>query len=935
MLFTAGQTIKAVALALTMQSGIVAAIEPARVTDAQVITGDFESTMDKPLALKADKLLALKADRLAEISGLVHFEAASAADDSDNPSDDPEAATGDPVNQWADFYNLLYALFAGRNQGDWSALLSNTPIASQPPADIAPVDTPIGNRSLNALVVDTDSTLVVDTDSTLVVDTASGAETAVDPSAPLANDKDAVESELPSPSDADNNLPKAHRSGEFRVAKTIVIDSDTNDPQRAYQSNDKRTFAQAVVNPGMVIGYMNTRTKGPEGRSKANGDKRDIYRIDALGGEVINLIINDPSQADLDLYLQNAEGETLMTSVGSSPFESLQLPNRVASYYLQVQFYGVGASGYSLSIGVDAKEMRGNRPQDNDYAVDQSAARSSSSVRSGHQSGGGYQPVSASVNDSQYADQWYLSKMHVQQAWQLTTGSPDVIVAVIDTGVVAEHKDLIVRLSADSYDFVSDINNSGDGDGYDRDASDPGNGRDNPWCLDSGLEISNFHGTHVAGIIAAETNNYYGTSGITQHGQIMNLRALGCVGGNALDIANAVRYAAGLENDAGVLPRKKADIINLSLSSTGDSRVLKAAIQAARAEGVIVIAAAGNSASSEAYYPVAYDGVIGVSAVDGQDELADFSNFGSAIDITAPGGKLTGSDGQSMAILSTQAKITNGVVVPGFGSLTGTSMASAQVAGVVALMKGVYPALNSDSLLRVINTGEITEDLGAAGRDDQFGNGRIDAQRAVEFAQRLESGMSVPTQPMLDLNASYINLSALKTQFTLRLSNAGDGELVILSVTSESEHIGIDPSASGKDYLITINRTGLDLGVYTESVTVSSNAGVFVIPVVFKMIASEVWLDADIGSLIMQARYAGRSMGEDYRLSAGSNNVYDYVLDSDVVYDQIVAGVDLDNDGEVCSNSEVCITFPIAADASSADGDGRGNFKVTTMALVK
>lgn len=132
----------------------------------------------------------------------------------------------------------------------------------------------------------------------------------------------------------------------------------------------------------------------------------------------------------------------------------------------------------------------------------------------------------------------------------------------------------------------------------------------------------------------------------------MNLRALGCVGGNARDIANAVRYAAGLENDAGVLPRKKADIINLSLSSTGDSRILKAAIQAARAEGVIVIAAAGNSANAQAYYPVFYDGVIGVSAVDGKDKLAAFSNFGSAIDLTAPGGKFAGSDGQSATILS-------------------------------------------------------------------------------------------------------------------------------------------------------------------------------------------------------------------------------------------------------------------------------------------
>ena len=266
--------------------------------------------------------------------------------------------------------------------------------------------------------------------------------------------------------------------------------------------------------------------------------------------------------------------------------------------------------------------MRGHGPLDNDYAVAHSAAgNSSSALHSGHSSGG-YQPMSANINDSQYADQLHLSKMHVQQARQLTTGIPDVIVVVIDTGVVAEHKDLIVRLSSDSYDFVSDIDNSGNGDGYDRDASDPGNGRDDLWCLDSVLEISSFHGTHVAGIIAAETNNYYGTSGITQHGKMVNLRALSFVGGNALEIANAVRYAAGLENDSNVLPRKKADIINLSLSGTCDSRVLKAAIQAARAEGTIVIAAAGHSASSLAYYPVAYDGVIGVSAVDGECELA-------------------------------------------------------------------------------------------------------------------------------------------------------------------------------------------------------------------------------------------------------------------------------------------------------------------------
>lgn len=219
------------------------------------------------------------------------------------------------------------------------------------------------NRApVNTLLADSSPYIAIPSSVVADIGSGYGAETAIDPSAQSAEDTAGSEMPLTSAIDiplsasleADKNRPKAHSSGPFRVAKTIVIDADTNDPQRAYQSNYKRRFAQAAVNPGIVIGYMNTLKKGPEGRSWANGDKRDIYLIDALGGEVINLIINYPSQADLDLYLQTAEGETLVTSVGSSPFEGLRLPNRIASYYLQVQFYGIGASSYSLSIGVDA-----------------------------------------------------------------------------------------------------------------------------------------------------------------------------------------------------------------------------------------------------------------------------------------------------------------------------------------------------------------------------------------------------------------------------------------------------------------------------------------------------------------------------------------------------------------------------------------------------
>ena len=139
MLFTVNQTIAAVALAVTMQSGIVTAIEPTRVTDAQVIRGDFESTVDKPSALKGAKS--------PEMIGPIYFDAQSVVDDPGNASVDPEAAGDDPTDQWADFYNRLYRLIAGSNFGDWSALLSNTPIASQPPANRAPVNTPRANNS--------------------------------------------------------------------------------------------------------------------------------------------------------------------------------------------------------------------------------------------------------------------------------------------------------------------------------------------------------------------------------------------------------------------------------------------------------------------------------------------------------------------------------------------------------------------------------------------------------------------------------------------------------------------------------------------------------------------------------------------------------------------------------------------------------------------
>src|SRR5262249_6884057 len=159
---------------------------------------------------------------------------------------------------------------------------------------------------------------------------------------------------------------------------------------------------------------------------------------------------------------------------------------------------------------------------------------------------------------------------------------------VIDTGETA-HPDLIAR-QIPGFDFISDPANAGDGDGRDPDPTDVGDG--------NGVEPSSFHGTHVAGTIGAETNNGSGVSGVTWAGRIMHLRVLGRQGGNDFDIANAILYAARLANASGTLPPERANVINMSLGGPGGSSTVRNAITAARGQGVVIFAAAGNENSS-------------------------------------------------------------------------------------------------------------------------------------------------------------------------------------------------------------------------------------------------------------------------------------------------------------------------------------------------
>ena len=148
-------------------------------------------------------------------------------------------------------------------------------------------------------------------------------------------------------------------------------------------------------------------------------------------------------------------------------------------------------------------------------------------------------------DDPRYPTQWHYPLIGLPQAWGLSTGSSSIIVAVVDTGVFLAHSELQAKLIA-GYDFIQDPARAFDGDGIDPNPDDPGDG--------FVLELSSFHGTHVAGTVGAETNNELGVAGVSWGAQIMPVRVLGQGGGTSFDVLEGVRYAAGLENTSGNPP---------------------------------------------------------------------------------------------------------------------------------------------------------------------------------------------------------------------------------------------------------------------------------------------------------------------------------------------------------------------------------------------
>jgi serine protease len=336
-------------------------------------------------------------------------------------------------------------------------------------------------------------------------------------------------------------------------------------------------------------------------------------------------------------------------------------------------------------------------------------------------------------NDPDYPRQWALfdavGGVNAPAAWDLQIGSPSVTVAVLDTGMT-QHPDLAGRFLP-GYDFITDAGMANDGNGRDPDPSDPGDGTHDNEC-GPGVpgEPSSFHGTFVSGLIAANTNNGVGISGVDWSAMILPVRVLGKCGGTFDDIVDGVLWAAGVAVP-GVPPNPNpARVINMSLGGTiSCPQALQDAINAAMALGTVITVAAGNeSTDATNSAPANCSGVITVGASTRQGDRASYSNVGQRVDLSAPGG-----DGVVQDWILSTGNDPTGPGMPIYEYAIGTSAAAPHVAAAASLMIARNANLTPGRIRDIITN---TTRAFAAGTDCSFGtmcgSGMLDISLALQ-----------------------------------------------------------------------------------------------------------------------------------------------------------------------------------------------------------
>lgn len=460
--------------------------------------------------------------------------------------------------------------------------------------------------------------------------------------------------------------------------------------------------------------------------------------------------------------------------------------------------------------------------------------------------------------------QWYLrapdslapAAINAAGAWDLSQGGTagqGVIVAVLDTGIRSEHPDLANKLVA-GYDMVTDTGISNDGDGRDSDPSDPGD-----WVSASEAGTGKFtscpeansswHGTQVAGIIGAETNNGAGVAGTGWNVRIQPVRVLGKCYGLESDIAAGIQWAAGVSVAGLPTNPTPAKVINLSLGGTGScSRTYQDAINAAVARGVTVVVAAGNTAGHAVGAPGNCSNVITVAAVRHVGTKVGYSDVGTQVTLAAPGGNCVQPDGSGLCDYPIMTTLNAGTTSPGASIYSngttdpsvGTSFSAPQVSGVAALMLALQPSLTPSTVKTYLQRGVrpfpttggstgIAQCRAPNGVDQlecycttsTCGAGLLDASASVALVQQgavatlaLSSTSTSPTVGTAVTLTANTSASSDRLPLTVSWAISQGGGLASLSATSGTSVV-LTPTAAGT---VVVQATVTDtLGFQTSS----------------------------------------------------------------------------------------------------------------------
>ncbi|MCB5227911.1 S8 family serine peptidase [Alishewanella sp. 16-MA] len=391
-------------------------------------------------------------------------------------------------------------------------------------------------------------------------------------------------------------------------------------------------------------------------------------------------------------------------------------------------------------------------------------------------------------NDTQYANQWHYYEntggIRAPAAWDNATGQ-GVVVAVLDTGY-RPHVDLNANLLP-GYDMISDAFIGNDGNARDSDARDPGDWTNVGECgggQPTSFRASSWHGTHVAGTVAAVSNNNTGVAGVAFNAKVVPVRVLGKCGGYTSDIADGIIWASGGTVSGVPANANPASVINMSLGGSGScNSTTQNAINQARSRGTVIVVAAGNdNGNANNFNPGNCTGVVNVASTNRQGGRAYYSNTGSSVDVAAPGGAMSSSNDPS-GVLSTYNSGSTTPANDSYGYSQGTSMAAPHVAGIAALIKQAKPNATPDQIEDILKTSARSFPAACSG----CGVGLVDANAAVLAAQGTGSGATGSSSTLPNLSASRnnwlhytIDIPAGMQNFTASIAGGtGDADLYV------------------------------------------------------------------------------------------------------------------------------------------------------------